>query len=97
MATSKATFTLDVVTLGLLAVAAGRQHKPKSAVVRDAIHDYHARIGRLGERERLDLLKVLDTMLPRVPQRPQPEVHRELRLLAKARRKGGRRSGGARA
>ncbi len=90
MATAKVTFTLDTATLDRLADAAGRLRMPKSAVVREAIHDYHERIGRLSERERAHLLKVLDTMLPQVPARPQSAVRRELRQIREARKAGGR-------
>ncbi|MGH9458519.1 MAG: ribbon-helix-helix protein, CopG family, partial [Thermoanaerobaculia bacterium] len=45
----KVTFTLDDATLERLATTAERLRKPKSAVVREAIADYHERAGRLGE------------------------------------------------
>ena len=92
MATAKVTFTLDGETLKRLADAAGRLNKPKSAVVREAIHDYHERIGRLSEGERVRLLEILDTMLPRVPRRPQSAVRRELSEIRAARKAGGRKS-----
>lgn len=90
MASVKVTFTLDAATVDRLADAAGRLRMAKSAVVREAIHDYHERIGRLSERERAHLLKVLDTMLPQVPERPQSAVRRELRQIREARKAGGR-------
>jgi hypothetical protein len=89
---AKVTFTLDGETLNRLADAAGRLHKPKSAVVREAIHDYHERIGRLSEGERRRLLQILDTMLPEVPPRPRSAVQRELGQIRAARKAGGRKS-----
>ena len=90
MATVKVTFTLDAATVGRLRDAAERLAIPKSAVVREAIHDYHERIGRLGERERLRLLQVFDQVVPRIPSRPGAEVDKELRVIRRARRSAGR-------
>lgn len=87
----KATFTLDEETVAELRRAAARLARPQSYVVREAIKDYSARIGRLSERERIGLLKVMDTMLPGVPQRPAAEVETELKEIRKVRRSGGRR------
>jgi len=42
----KVTFTFDETTVTRLSEAAERLSKPKSAVVREAIHDFHERIGR---------------------------------------------------
>jgi len=96
MATGKATFTLDRATLFRLQDAAERLHKPKSQVVREAIHDYHERIGKLSEAERLRMLRVLDQIMARPPTRPQAEVDKELRELRQARRHFWSRSAGAR-
>jgi len=57
MATVKVTFTLDRETVGRLRQASERLSKPKSAVVREAIHDFSERVGRLSERERLRELR----------------------------------------
>lgn len=92
MATVKVTFTLDAATIGRLREAAQRLAKPQSQVVREAIQDYHDRIGRLSERERLRQLQVFDEMVPRIPARPQREVEKELRAIRQARRSAGRRS-----
>jgi Ribbon-helix-helix protein, copG family len=92
MATVKVTFTLDDATVRRLNEAAERLAKPKSEVVREAIDDYHARIGRLSERERIRMLKIFDEVVPRIPPRPAREVQRELQELRRARRSGGRRS-----
>ena len=92
MATVKVTFTLDPVTITRLQQAAERLSKPKSEVVREAIHDFHDRIGRLSERERLQMLQVFDEVVPQIPRRPRVETERELREVRRARRAGGRRS-----
>jgi hypothetical protein len=88
----KVTFTLDEATIRRLNEAAERLAKPKSEVVREAIDDYHARIGRLSERERIRMLKVFDEVVPRIQPRPEREMQKELQELRRARRRGGRRS-----
>lgn len=92
MASVKVTFTLDEATIAALRDASERLAKPKSAVVREAIHDFHERIGRLSERERLRMLRVFDEVVPRIPLRPVGEVEEELKAVRQARRGGGRRS-----
>ena len=90
--TVKVTFTLDSVTVGRLNQAAERLQRPKSQVVRDAIREFHERIGRLSEAERTRLLRAFDELVPAIPARPQGEVDREIAEIRKARRAGGRRS-----
>jgi len=92
MATTKVTFTLDAATLARLQEAAARLAKPKSEVVREAILEFHDRIGLLSERERLALLRAFDEMIPRIPRRDVRQVERELRAIRQARRSGGRRA-----
>jgi predicted DNA-binding protein len=92
MGTVKVTFTLDESTVARLGDAAHRLAKAKSAVVREAIEDYHERIGQLSERERVRMLRVFDELVPRIPARPLAEVDKELRAIRAARRAGGRRS-----
>jgi predicted DNA-binding protein len=87
----KVTFTLDEQTLRRLQTAAERMRKPKSAIVREAIADYHDRIGKLSEAERLRLLKVMEEIMASPPSRPQEEVDREIAEIREARRRGGRR------
>ena len=89
---TKVTFTFDEATIARLKDAAERLSKPKSAVVREAIHDFHERIGRLSEKERLRMLQLFDQLVPRIPARPRSEVEKELREIRRARRAGGRRS-----
>lgn len=96
MGTVKVTFTLDEATVARLGDAAERLAKPKSEVVREAIQDFHERIGRLGERERLRLLQVFDELVLRIPSRPAAAVEKELKEMRRSRRRGGRRSGEAR-
>ena len=92
MATSKVTFTLDDLTIRRLRDAAERLNKPQSAVVRDAIQDFHDRIGNLSEQERLRALRAFDELVPKIPFRPLSAVEQELRQLRRARRAGGRGS-----
>jgi predicted DNA-binding protein len=87
----KVTFTLDEQTLRRLQTAAARTRKSKSAIVREAIADYHDRIGKLSEAERLRLLKVMEEIMASPPSRPQEEVDREIAEIREARRRGGRR------
>jgi hypothetical protein len=88
----KVTFTLDEETVHRIDDAAARLAKPKSQIVREAVANYHSRIGRLSESERQRMLKVFDTLVPRIPARPQREVEAELREVRRARRSGGRAS-----
>jgi hypothetical protein len=90
MARIKVTFTLDHDTIGRLRQASERLAKPQSAVVREAIHDFSERVGRLSERERLRLLQIFDEVVPRIPARPAVEVRREIDEIRRARRTGGR-------
>ena len=91
MATVKVTFTFDRETIARLEDAADRLALPKSEVVREAILEFHDRIGKLSERERLRLLRTFDEVIPAVPSRDVREVERELRSIRQARRSGGRR------
>ena len=88
----KVTFTLDKATIMRLNDAAQRMAIPKSEVVREAIQDYHARIGRLSEAERRRMLADFDRLVPLIPDRPAPEVKKELNSIRAARRRGGRKS-----
>lgn len=92
MATTKVTFTLDGDTLARLRATAERLAMSKSAVVREAIRDFSGRAGRLTERERQRLLEAFDRLVPGIPSRPLRDVERELAVLRRARRAGGRRS-----
>lgn len=86
----KMTFTFDEATVARLRRAAERLGKPQSQVVREAINDYAARVGKLSEEERVRLLKVFDAVVPAIPRRPLREVRREIETIRVARRQGGR-------
>jgi len=90
MPSVKVTFTLDERTVARLRRAAEQLSMPKSQVVREAIGEYSARIGRLGEEERLRLLLTFDEVVPAIPERPAAEVEREIREVREARRTRGR-------
>lgn len=86
----KVTFTLDDETIHRLQNASERLRKPKSEVVREAIADYHARVGRLSDEERRRMLKIVDELLPQIPKRKVEQVEREIAAVRAARRAGGR-------
>jgi len=92
MASVKVTFTLDQATIVRLQDAAARLSLPKSEVVREAIAEFHDRIGNLSERERQRMLRTFDDMVSRIPRRPQREVEQELRAIRVTRSQGGRKS-----
>jgi hypothetical protein len=92
MATTKVTFTLDETALNRLQDASARLALPKSEIVREAILEFHDRIGRLSERERTSMLRTFDELIPKIPPRPAAAVERELSGLRGARRNGGRRT-----
>ena len=87
----KVTFTLDDQTIQRLKNAAERTKKPKSEVVREAIAEYHQRIGKLSEAERLRLLKIMEEIMARPTTGSQEDVEREIAEIRAARRSGGRR------
>jgi len=89
---NKVTFTLDEATIERLQQAAACLALPKSEVVREAILDLSERIGRLSERERLNLLRTFDELVPRIPKRGDRQVEQELKAIRRARLSGGRRS-----
>jgi predicted transcriptional regulator len=92
MAMNKVTFTLDEQTVHWIDDAAERLAKPKSQVVREAVADYHSRIGRLSESERKRMLNAFDALVPAIPTRPLREAEDEMREIRRARRSGGRLS-----
>lgn len=88
----RATFTLDEETEAVLRRTAARLGKAKSEIVREAVQEYGARVGKLSEAERLRLLSAFDELVPRIPPKPQDEVEAELEAIREARQGGGRRS-----
>ncbi|MGH9632989.1 MAG: ribbon-helix-helix protein, CopG family [Bryobacteraceae bacterium] len=92
MATVKVTFTLDPVTLERLQDTASRLAMPKSEVVREAIMEFHERLGRLSNRERLAMLRSFDKLVPKIPVRGAAAIDRELAEVRRSRKSGGRRT-----
>ena len=92
MASVKMTFSLDRTTATRIDQTAQRLGKAKSEVVREAIADYAARVGRLSEGERRELLRIFDRLVPAIPKRPVAEVDAEIADVRRARRAGGRSS-----
>ena len=90
MAAIKVTFTLDAESLARLNDSASRLSMPKSEVVREAIMEFHERIGRLSEREGAALLRAFDSLVPKIPKRALAEVDQEIEDLRLSRRDGGR-------
>ena len=89
--TVKVTFTLDRTSIQRLEDAADRLRVAKSEVVREAILDFHDRLGRLSERERTAMLRTFDELVARIPKRSARAVDRELAEVRRARKAGGRR------
>ena len=91
MATTKVTFTLDRISIDRLQDAAERLAVTKSEIVREAIVEFHDRIGKLSERERSKMLSAFDELVPRIPERGAMAVDQELAEVRRARKAGGRR------
>jgi predicted transcriptional regulator len=91
MASKKVTFTLDQETVRRIESAAEILKKAKSQIVREAVSQFHERIGKVTEAERLRRLRVLDEIAARPPTRSQEEVDSELRENRRARRVWGDR------
>jgi metal-responsive CopG/Arc/MetJ family transcriptional regulator len=92
MPSTKMTFTLDDETAARIDRIAERLRMPKSGVVREAIRDYAALVGRLSERERRRMLEVFDDVIDQIPERSLESVEQEIETVRRARRGGGRRS-----
>lgn len=92
MATTKVTFTLDHATIERLRNAADRLAVPKSEVVREAIMEFHDRLGRLSDRERSAMLRTFDQVVPGIASRSAAAVNRELAAVRQVRKAGGRRT-----
>ena len=92
---ARATFSLDAATIAEVRRLAERLRRPQSHVIRDAVADYAARTDRLSERERRDLLEVLEGLRAARPTRTAKQVDAELKAVRQARQAGGRRHGTA--
>ena len=66
--------------------AAQRLAMSKSEVVREAIMEFHNRIGRLSDQERSKMLRAFDELVPRIPKRSAAEVDAELAEVRRARK-----------
>ena len=86
----KVTFTLDDATVRRIEDSATRLGMAKSEVVREAVADYHERMGKLTEVERRRMLAALDRFMSRPVVRNSRSVDRELAAIRTARRAGGR-------
>jgi Arc/MetJ-type ribon-helix-helix transcriptional regulator len=87
----KVTFSLDDETVAQIRRTAARLGKAQSHVVREAVAEYAARADRLSERERLQMLAVLEKLGQTPVSRPARAVDREIDGVRTARRDGGRR------
>jgi len=88
---ARVTFSLDDETVEQIRRTAARLQRPQSHVVRDAVADYAARTDRLSERERQQLMGVLERLRDARPTRPAAAVDDELKAIRAARRAGGRK------
>jgi predicted transcriptional regulator len=88
----KVTFTLDEETVAEIRRTAARLGTAQSRVVREAVAEFAARTDRVGERERLRVLGILEGLQSAPATRPAAAVDAELRAVRTARRQGGRRS-----
>lgn len=92
MATTKVTFTLDRISIEKLHDAADQLAVAKSEIVREAIIEFHDRLGRLSDRERSAMLRTFDEVVPGIARRSAAAVDRELADVRQARKTGGRRT-----
>lgn len=88
----KVTFSLDEATVAEIRRTAERLGTAQSHVVREAVAEYAARTDRVGERERLRTLSILENLRKTPVSRGAGAVDAELRAIRAARRTGGRRS-----
>ncbi len=84
----KMTFTLDEKTAREINSIAARLSKPKSQVIREAVHEFNLKTDRLTESERQRMVRALKEIMSRPPTRTQAEVDRELRDIRRSRRTG---------
>ncbi len=84
---TKVTFTVDEATLARLQDGASRLAVSKSEIVREAVLEFHERIGRLSERERVSMLRTLEEYMARPATRDSRAVDPELKEIRDARRR----------
>jgi Arc/MetJ-type ribon-helix-helix transcriptional regulator len=88
---ARITFSLDDATVAQIRQTAARLRTPQSHVVREAVADYAARTDRLSERERQQMMSVLERLRDTKPTRAAADVDAELKAIRASRRAGGRR------
>lgn len=87
---AKVTFSLDDETVRKLKQLSDRTKKPQSLIVREAVARYAGRDAMLTPEEQARILRVLDRMRQRPPDRSNEETDAEIREIREARRTGGR-------
>lgn len=88
---ARVTFSLDDATVAEIKRTAARLRTPQSHVVREAVADYAARTDCLSERERQQMMRVLERLREAKPTRTAADVDVELKAIRTSRRAGGRR------
>ena len=88
---TKVTYTLDDETVERVRKLAQRQQKPQSQIVREAIAHYATREDKLTPEEKERQLAVLRQLGPKLPDRSQEDVQRELGEIRESRRIGWQR------
>ena len=88
---ARVTFSLDDATVAEIKRTAARLRTPQSHVVRVAVADYAARTDCLRERERQQMMRVLERLREAKPTRTAADVDVELKAIRTSRRAGGRR------
>ncbi len=83
---ARVAFSLPDETVREIRRTADRLGIAQSHVVREAVADYAARTDRLGERERLRMLEVLDGLNREPVIRSQESVDAEIREIRASRR-----------
>lgn len=66
--------------------AAERLAVSQSEIVRQAIMEFHDRMGRLSDFERSKILRAFDALIPQIPERSAAEVQAELAEVRRARK-----------
>ena len=87
----KVTYTLDDETVERIRLAAVRDRRPRSSVVREAVARYAAQSERLSQEEIREQLRILDAIAEMPPTRSAKAVDAELRRLRESRRSGWQR------
>lgn len=89
---TKVTYSVDDETVERIDRLARRLGLSRSRVVREAVAEYAARVGRLTAAERDRLLQVMDEVMQGSVTGSAAAVDREIAAIRAARRAGGRAS-----